>query len=161
MVNGSARAAGDKRGRKNGKRRKGMQGTESGVYELYSTRLGNAREKAKDIGERRKDRPTRQGVRGEDENVDWPQIESHPFITLGLWPLRLPSARPFLFLLSSSGRVRCHCGQKSDTRPSTPFQQLRRLGRCAIGTPRIEFVELGDRVSCGEGHSHQSVDMAG
>lgn len=31
---------------------------------------------------KRQTRGIRQGARGEDKNVDWPQIESRPFITL-------------------------------------------------------------------------------
>lgn len=52
-----------------------------------STQVANAREKAKDSRERRKGRHTRtrQAAQGEDKNVDWPQIESRPFITLHLY----------------------------------------------------------------------------
>lgn len=57
------------------------------------TQVANAREKAKDSRERRRkgrhtDKTRRGRARGEDKNVDWPQIESRPFITLHLCPHR-------------------------------------------------------------------------
>lgn len=72
-----------------------------------STQVANAREKAKDSRARRKGRHADKtgSARGEDKNVDWPQIESHPFITLHLCP------RPSAAL--STPPVRYRCGQKS------------------------------------------------
>ena len=85
-------------GQKETKHRREETELGDGRWLLYSTRAGNAREKAKDSAGLRAKRQTDETnrVREEDENVDWPQIESHPFITPGCVSLGSVSSYPFL-----------------------------------------------------------------
>lgn len=96
-------------------------------------------------------RRTRQGVktREEGENVDWPQIESHPFITPGL--VRSATLLPPRPLVPSDR------GQKSGTRSRSllllpcPFigRRFGASGNRQRAANQIRGTE--GRVSCGKG----------
>lgn len=75
-----------------------------------STQVANAREKAKDSREttKRQTYTNKTGsARREDKNVDWPQIESRPFITLHLCTFLVLRSVP------TPSSVRYYCEQKS------------------------------------------------
>lgn len=64
--------------------------------------------------------------REEGENVDWPQIESHPFITPGL--VRLATLLPFPLLFPGSLASRTKIGDEEPL-PPCPFIGRRFAGR--------------------------------
>ncbi|KAK1131653.1 hypothetical protein K0M31_017943 [Melipona bicolor] len=103
------------------------------------TRAGNAREKAKDsaglaTAKRQTDETNR--VREEDENVDWPQIESHPFITLGcVSSLGSVSSYSFVVLLPGSLALWAKIG--TSLWSSSPLPFLPRRGNERFSRQRV------------------------
>lgn len=94
---------------------------------------------------------TRTGARqgGEDKNVDWPQIESRPFITR-----HLPCPRPSALLRFGTTVNKNRNDPRSDSSSPSSFPP----SSLPPSRIRIEFLERLDRVSCGK-DSHQFAEM--
>lgn len=125
-----------------------------------STQVANAREKAKDSRERRKGRHTRtrQAAQGEDKNVDWPQIESRPFITLHLCTFSALRSVDSLLRFDVTVNQNRVFGPSLRCPPSSPSFQFS-LPSSPLLYPRIKFAKRSESLGETLVYSHKFANV--